>query len=271
MQALFGAKPDPKEAVKKWKQQMRGESRKVDRQIRGAPRASPRAGRAPSTRAPPPRRAAPRLRANRPRAQNLLHSAATSSRHMRPHILLAGIQKEEAKVKASIKQASKRGDLSNARTLAKEIVRSRKAVNRLHASKAQMNSIVMQMENQLAQQKVTGHMAKSAEVMKGMNRLVKISDISATMQEMQKEMTKAGVIEEMVDGAFEVLDEEEDEDAADEEVERVMTELAADAMGGAQRAPTKAPVVAAAAAADEEDEEDMVAMRERLAQLKSAA
>ncbi len=34
--------------------------------------------------------------------------------------------------------------------------------------------------------------------MKGMNRLIKVSDISKTMQEMQKEMTKAGVIDEMV-------------------------------------------------------------------------
>lgn len=69
-----------------------------------------------------------------------------------------------------------------------------------------------------------------------------------------------------------MLDTEEDEDAADEEVDRVMSELAADATGAMQRAPTKAPIAAAAEAeADEEDEEDMVAMRERLAQLKSAA
>ncbi len=54
--------------------------------------------------------------------------------------------------------------MSTAKTLAKEIVRSRKAVNRLHTSKAQMNSVVMQMQNQLAQRKVTGHMQKSAEV-----------------------------------------------------------------------------------------------------------
>ena len=54
-------------------------------------------------------------------------------------------------MKRSIKAAAKRGDLSNAKTLAREIVRSQKAVNRLHTSKAQMNSVMMQMENQLAQ------------------------------------------------------------------------------------------------------------------------
>lgn len=62
---------------------------------------------------------------------------------------IRGIQREEDKVKRSIKAAAKRGDIGNAKTLAKEIVRSRKAVNRLHTSKAQMNSVMMQMENQM--------------------------------------------------------------------------------------------------------------------------
>ena len=38
--------------------------------------------------------------------------------------------------------------------------------------------------------KVTGHMAKSTQVMAHMNKLVKISDISATMMDMQREMMK---------------------------------------------------------------------------------
>ena len=52
-------------------------------------------------------------------------------------------------MRKSIKNAAKRGDTGTAKMLAKEVVRSRKAVNRLHTSKAQMNSVVMQMENML--------------------------------------------------------------------------------------------------------------------------
>lgn len=66
-----------------------------------------------------------------------------------PICLTAGIQREEQKVKASIKASVKRNDLGNAKLLAKELVRSRKATNRLHTSKATMNSVMMQMENQL--------------------------------------------------------------------------------------------------------------------------
>lgn len=72
--------------------------------------------------------------------------------HTHPPCCVAGIQREEEKVKKSVKESAKRGDTGTAKMLAKEIVRSRKATNRLHTSKAQMNSVVMQMENQLGEQ-----------------------------------------------------------------------------------------------------------------------
>jgi len=178
---------------------------------------------------------------------------------------IARIQREEQKVKMSIKAAAKRGDTGTCKMLAKEIVNSRKAVNRLHTSKAQMNSVVMQMQNQLSQQKMLGNMSKSTEVMQAMNKLVKVSEISETMQHMQKEMTKAGIIEEMVDDAMDVLDEEGDEEAADIEVERVMQELNADTFAKSESAPTKQ--VQQQEQADEE-EESLDTMRARLEELR---
>ncbi|KAL1511456.1 hypothetical protein AB1Y20_006255 [Prymnesium parvum] len=193
--------------------------------------------------------------------QQLRHEQRIVDRQIR------GIQREEIKVKTSVKAAVKRGDLSNAKMLAKELVRSRKATNRLYASKATMNSVMMQMENQLAQVKMTGHMQKSAQVMAHMNKLVKVADVQETMQEMQKEMVKAGVIEEMLDDSMEALDDEDAEDAADEEVQKVLEELNVETMAGAQKAPTK-QVEQATADEDEDEEEDMASMRERLQQLR---
>lgn len=64
-------------------------------------------------------------------------------------VVLLAIQTEEAKVKRSIRDAAKKGHTDVLKILAKEIVQSRKAVSKLYASKAQMNSVVMQMQNQL--------------------------------------------------------------------------------------------------------------------------
>jgi charged multivesicular body protein 3 len=53
------------------------------------------------------------------------------------------IQKEERNVQKAIKEAAKRNDMVSAKALAKEIVSSRRTVNRLYENKAQMNSISM--------------------------------------------------------------------------------------------------------------------------------
>lgn len=56
---------------------------------------------------------------------------------------------EEAKVQKSLKDAAKKGQKDVCSILAKEIIRSRKAVNKIHSSKAQLNSIELGMKNQL--------------------------------------------------------------------------------------------------------------------------
>lgn len=67
------------------------------------------------------------------------------------YFLIAGIQTEEAKVKKSIKDAAKKGQSDVAKILAKELIQSRKAVSKLYASKAQMNSVTMSMQQQLCE------------------------------------------------------------------------------------------------------------------------
>lgn len=67
--------------------------------------------------------------------------------------------------------------------------------------------------------RVAGSLAKSTEVMQAMQRLVRIPEVAQTMQDMSKEMMKAGIIEEMLDETFEDMeDQEELEDAAQVEV-----------------------------------------------------
>ena len=62
---------------------------------------------------------------------------------------LRGIEVEEAKVKKSMKLLAKKNDVKGCKSLAKELVRSKKQKNRIYTSKAQLNSIVMQLQHQL--------------------------------------------------------------------------------------------------------------------------
>ncbi|CAG5866425.1 unnamed protein product [Menidia menidia] len=193
------------------------------------------------------------------------------------------IQREQDKVKRSIKDAAKKGQKDVCVILAKEMIQSKRAVTKLYASKAQMNSVLLSMKNQLAVLRVAGALQKSTEVMKAMQSLVKIPEIQATMRELSKEMMKvstvrdnygAGIIEEMLEDTFESMEDgEEMEEAAEEEVDKILFEITAGALGKAPNKVTDAlPDVqpaGATAASDDESEEDIEAMQSRLAALRS--
>lgn len=184
------------------------------------------------------------------------------------------IKKEEDKVKRSIKDAAKRGEKEVCVILAKEMIHSKRAISKLYASKAHMNSVLLSMKNQLAVLRVAGSLQKSTEVMKAMQNLVKIPEIQATMRDLSKEMMKAGIIEEMLEDTFESMEDgEEMEEEAEAEVDKILFEITAGALGKAPSKVTDAlPVIqpaAAAAASEDESEEDMEAMQSRLEALRS--
>ncbi|XP_028251011.1 charged multivesicular body protein 3 [Parambassis ranga] len=184
------------------------------------------------------------------------------------------IQREQEKVKRSIKDAAKKGQKDVCVVLAKEMIQSKRAVTKLYASKAQMNSVLLSMKNQLAVLRVAGSLQKSTEVMKAMQSLVKVPEIQATMRELSKEMMKAGIIEEMLEDTFESMEDgEEMEEAATEEVDRILFEITAGALGKAPSKVTDAlpemEPAGATAASEDEEEEDIEAMQSRLAALRS--
>ncbi|KAB0379752.1 hypothetical protein FD755_007536, partial [Muntiacus reevesi] len=124
--------------------------------------------------------------------------------------------------------------------------------------------------------RVAGSLQKSTEVMKAMQSLVKIPEIQATMRELSKEMMKAGIIEEMLEDTFESMDDQEEmEEAAEMEIDRILFEITAGALGKAPSKVTDAlpepePIGAMAASEDEEEEEEALeAMQSRLATLRS--
>ncbi|KAG8546480.1 hypothetical protein GDO81_018826 [Engystomops pustulosus] len=138
-----------------------------------------------------------------------------------------------------------------------------------------MNSVLMSMKNQLAVLKVSGSLQKSTEVMKAMQNLVKIPEIQATMRDLSKEMMKAGIIEEMLEDTFEGMeDQDEMEEQAEMEIDKILFEITAGALGKAPKVTDALPEAdlrgaTAAVSDEEEEEEDLEAMQSRLAALRS--
>uniref|UniRef100_A0A1B6F0T6 EOG090X0EF4 n=2 Tax=Proconiini TaxID=565685 RepID=A0A1B6F0T6_9HEMI len=188
---------------------------------------------------------------------------------------IRSIQREEEKVKRSLKEAAKKGDKSVCIILAKEVIRARKAITKIHTSKAHLNSIQLQMKNQLATLRVSGSLQKSTEVMQSIQRLIKVPEVAATMRELSKEMMRAGIIEEMMEETLEgVMDDgiEDMEEEAQEEVDKVLWELTAGALGQAPAVVSDslpAASVTESTSAEVEDPEELEEMQSRLQKLRS--
>lgn len=156
------------------------------------------------------------------------------------------------------------------KTFARELVRIRKQNARLTTSRAQLQSVQMQVNEAFSVRKIQGSLKKSTGIMKDVNTLVKLPELSGTMHQLSTELVRAGIIEEMVDDAItdpNMLEEEEEE--ADAEVDKILQEILQGKLSQAQK-PEK-PLEEEPAAEDvfEDQEATLEQMRGRLEALKS--
>ena len=168
-------------------------------------------------------------------------------------------EREEQRVKQQIKLMVKKGDHSNARLLARSVVQSRKAVARLYAAKASIGSMKLAIRQQHANLRVSKSLQVCTQAMTAVNQMVRIPELRATAIQLGKEMARAGFIEEMVDDAL-GLDDDQVEEEADELVDAVLDECMP---SPSARVPLRAK--AAARTVSDADVEAMLAL-ERIRQ-----
>ncbi|RFU34552.1 hypothetical protein B7463_g1793, partial [Scytalidium lignicola] len=194
---------------------------------------------------------------------------------------IAQLKVVENKTKTLIINASKRAQRNpsqakqaaqETRIFARELIRTRKASDRLVTSKAQLNSVALQVQEAFAVRKIEGSIRSSVGIMKDVNTLVRLPELTGTMRELSQELMKAGIIEEMVSDSLPTdLEEAEDEEEVESEVDKVLGEILQDRMGKVAATPVHpTPQVPVAEEEDEEDSEAMLdQMRGRLEALKS--
>jgi len=152
------------------------------------------------------------------------------------------------------------------RLLAVELIRIRRQSTRLATSRAQLQSVGMQVSEAFSIRKIEGSIKASTSIMKDVNTLVRLPELTGTMRELSMELVKAGIMEEMIedslpDGELDMNDEVE------EEVDKVLDEI----MAGRQRTEAPAAPVTEPELPEPEPlvDEGLEDMRQRLAILKS--
>ena len=78
---------------------------------------------------------------------------------------------------------------------------------------------------QAAQLRVVGSLQQSTEVMQSMQLLVNVPEVHRTMQELSREMMKAGILDEVVEETLDAMEEAPLDVDNDAEVEKVILEI----------------------------------------------
>ena len=73
--------------------------------------------------------------------------------------------------------------------------------------------------------KVAGALQQSTGVMKAMQQVVKMPVVAEACRTMAQEMARAGIIQEMTDDMFEMLEPDDMEDEVEEEVNKVVMDI----------------------------------------------
>ncbi|KAF2637954.1 SNF7 family protein-like protein [Massarina eburnea CBS 473.64] len=189
------------------------------------------------------------------------------------------LKQTEQKTKNFILQSSKRAQRNpsmakqanqDVRTFARELIRVRKQSSRLHTSKAQLQSVQMQVNEAFSVRKIEGSIRASTGIMKDVNSLVRLPELTGTMRDLSSELMKAGIIEEMVGDMLpddEMLEGEDEE--ADGEVDKVLSEILKDKLPASKTQEEILPEAPEAEPEEENQEELLAQMRGRLEALKS--
>jgi len=138
------------------------------------------------------------------------------------------IKSDEFKLQKKLSAEAQKGNTQHVQQLARSIVRSRKAVARLESTKVTMNDINLQLTTCAAAMSMKNAMRVSADAMRGMNGATSIQDIAVAVEDLQRERAQGIMVEESIEEAFQ--NEEEEEEAA-LEVQKLLEELELDRIG----------------------------------------
>ncbi|KAF2804928.1 vacuolar protein-sorting-associated protein [Mytilinidion resinicola] len=186
----------------------------------------------------------------------------------------------ETKAKSLILEASKRPQknsgqakaaLDATRGFARQLIGIRKQTSRLLTGKAQLQSVQMQVNEAFSMRKIEGSLRASTGIMKDVNSLVRLPELTGTMRELSQELVRAGIIEEMVGDSLpdSELWEGED-DAAEAEVDKILGEILKDRLPASAEKPVDSVSVQRVAeeVEDPKEQEMLAHMRGRLEALK---
>eukprot|EP01125_Pyxidicula_operculata_P002483 TRINITY_DN12343_c0_g1_i1.p1 TRINITY_DN12343_c0_g1~~TRINITY_DN12343_c0_g1_i1.p1 ORF type:complete len:221 (-),score=43.19 TRINITY_DN12343_c0_g1_i1:203-865(-) len=173
------------------------------------------------------------------------------------------LQRQETKLIADIKKSAREGQMGAAKIMAKDLVRTRKYVEKMYKMKTQLQAVSLRIQTIKSQNAMAEAMKGVTRAMMRMNRAINLPSLQALMIEFQKQTEIMNIKEETIGETMDDMWEESGEEEETEEViNQVLDEIGIkletelvdtpDSVKIAAKAPEKPRTVAAEVAADQE-------------------
>jgi len=136
------------------------------------------------------------------------------------------IERDMKSLEKELKKEAKSPNTTKAaiKAYAKSLCVQKTHRNRMILQRTQIHSAGLQIKEMQASIKMGQAMKHQAQITATMNGLMKIDSMQQTARQMQQEMTKFGIMQEMTDDIMEEMDDVSEEEVQDE-VDKVVMEL----------------------------------------------
>eukprot|EP00002_Diphylleia_rotans_P022349 TRINITY_DN4377_c0_g1_i1.p1 TRINITY_DN4377_c0_g1~~TRINITY_DN4377_c0_g1_i1.p1 ORF type:complete len:216 (+),score=65.60 TRINITY_DN4377_c0_g1_i1:84-731(+) len=167
------------------------------------------------------------------------------------------LQNQEKKIIAEMKKTAKQGQMGACKIMAKDLVRTRKYVDKFYKMRTQMQAVGLRLQTMKSTASMTDAMKGMTRAMIMMNRQINLPAMQQIMMEFEKQSELMDMKEEMMGDAIDdAMDDGTEEAESEDIVNQIFDEIGISQMGGLSKVPDRDPNASKSAAAPQEEDAD---------------
>ncbi|ORZ12237.1 Snf7-domain-containing protein [Absidia repens] len=136
------------------------------------------------------------------------------------------LERQEKILISDIKKSAKANQMSAAKVMAKDLVRTRRYIQKFYQMKTQLQAVGLRIQTLRSNQQMADAMRGATKAMSSMNRQMNLPQIQKIMMEFEKESELMDMKDEMMGDAIDdAMEEDDDEVESEEIVNKVLDEI----------------------------------------------
>ncbi|KAI8060277.1 charged multivesicular body protein 2a [Gongronella butleri] len=136
------------------------------------------------------------------------------------------LEREEKKLVSDIKRAAKENQMTACKVMAKDLVRTRRYIQKFQQMKAQLQAVGLRIQTLRSSQQMADAMRGATRAMGAMNRQMNLPQIQKIMMEFEQQSEMMDMKDDMIaDTIDDVMEEEDDEEESEEIVNKVLDDI----------------------------------------------